>query len=919
MKTNLLLILLSFFCVNFLISQTTVIPFGGTWKYKDDGSDQGTAWQAPGFNDATWSSGSAQLGFGDSDEATVVTGGFVTYYFRTSFNLTSTSGIGGLDLDLLYDDAAIIYLNGTEVERVNMPSGTVNYLTSASGNLGDNLTYNSTSISPSLLVTGNNVVAVEIHNNGAGSSDISFDLKLQTTGVPPPSTNLVDYGDGWKYKDDGSNQGTAWVGTSFNDASWSSGNAQLGFGDSDEATVVTGGHITYYFRRTINVASLAGINSLDIDFLHDDGGVIYINGVEVMRENMPSGTITHTTTANGSSGDNNVVSQNVPATGLVVGNNVIAVEVHNSSAGSSDISFDLEIKPNSSVAPPASLERGPYLQMGTPNSMIVKWRTDNNKTGRVIYGTTWNSLNLVANEVANTTDHEVQLTGLLPYTKYYYAIGSQTDTLFGYGDSTNYFYTSPPVGDKSKKRIWVLGDAGTANSNQRNVRDAYYNHHNNYTDLILQLGDNAYSDGTDSEYQDAMFENMYEDILRKTVVWSTIGNHDSRSTNITSGTGVYFDIYTFPKNAEAGGVASGVENYYSFDYGNIHFMVLSSEEYNLDSTDAMLIWAKQDIQNTTQDWIVGLWHHPPYSKGSHDSDGSGTETDMREQALPILEKYGLDLVLNGHSHSYERSMLINGHYDVSSTLTPSMILDNTSGKHSVDCAYQKTTTGPDAGKGAVYIVTGSAGKKSSGSLDHAAMYYSVSELGSTFIEVEGNRMDIKFIDDNGNVDDELSIMKDVPKVVDTVVPAGSVINLDASWEGGNYNWSVGGSTTKTLAYTAPSTNTTITVTDGYGCLTDTFNIMINGSVGLESLTKENTIKVFPNPASVNDQIVVTYDQTLTIEDSFLVNALGQTVNVNIKNNGSGQLSFSTSTLSKGTYNVFVLADGKTYKESLVIK
>ncbi len=175
------------------------------------------------------------------------------------------------------------------------------------------------------------------------------------------------------------------------------------------------------------------------------------------------------------------------------------------------------------------------------------------------------------------------------------------------------------------------------------------------------LGDNAYSNGTDAEYQSAVFD-IYPTLLRKSVVWPTMGNHDGYSSTSSSQSGPYFSIFSLPKNAEAGGVASGTEAYYSFDYGNIHFICLDSEGSSRSSHGAMLEWLRLDLAATTKDWIIAYWHHPPYSKGSHDSDTETNLVDMRQNALPILEAGGVDLVLTGHSHSYERSYLLDGHY-----------------------------------------------------------------------------------------------------------------------------------------------------------------------------------------------------------------------------------------------------------------
>src|SRR5690606_119797 len=114
---------------------------------------------------------------------------------------------------------------------------------------------------------------------------------------------------------------------------------------------------------------------------------------------------------------------------------------------------------------------------------------------------------------------------------------------------------------------------------------------------------------------------------------------------------------TFPTAGEAGGVPSGTEKYYSFDYGNVHFICLDSMSSDRSSTGPMATWLREDLESTTQDWVIAFFHHPPYSKGSHNSDnptGSDRELlEMREGILPILEAGGVDLVLSGHSHSYE--------------------------------------------------------------------------------------------------------------------------------------------------------------------------------------------------------------------------------------------------------------------------
>ena len=164
----------------------TLIATGSVWRYRDTGEDLAAAWTLLGFNDTGWSNGPAQLGYGDGDERTIVSFGpnagakYITTYFRRSFNVDVPSSYSSLNLRLLRDDGAVIHLNGSEVHRDNMPGGAVSYLTPAAASIGgtDESTYYTVAINPGYLVPGNNVVAVEVHQNNGGSSDLSFDFTL---------------------------------------------------------------------------------------------------------------------------------------------------------------------------------------------------------------------------------------------------------------------------------------------------------------------------------------------------------------------------------------------------------------------------------------------------------------------------------------------------------------------------------------------------------------------------------------------------------------------------------------------------------------------------------------------------------------------------------------------------------------------
>lgn len=191
---------------------SVVIPNRSVWKYLDTGTDQGAAWRSGSFNDASWKSGPAELGFGDNvknssngtpkPEQTVLNGGpsndrFRTTYFRRTFSVANPNSVTNLIINLLRDDGGVVYINGVEVFRSNMPGtdivplGEMSFTNWASGSLPDDGTaYVSTNIaSPNFLVAGTNIIAVEIHQNVATSSDLSFDLMLWAQ--PPEGGTLT--------------------------------------------------------------------------------------------------------------------------------------------------------------------------------------------------------------------------------------------------------------------------------------------------------------------------------------------------------------------------------------------------------------------------------------------------------------------------------------------------------------------------------------------------------------------------------------------------------------------------------------------------------------------------------------------------------------------------------------------------------
>ena len=422
----------------------------------------------------------------------------------------------------------------------------------------------------------------------------------------------------------------------------------------------------------------------------------------------------------------------------------------------------LSIQTGFAEEPPfATLVRGPYLQNLTSSNLVVRWRTDAPVDSIVRFGSAGGAPGWQVMDGDLKTEHSITLTNLALDTKYVYEVATSADTLSAGPD--HFFVTGPAT--QRPTRLWVIGDSGSATEGARAVYDRYREFTGDrYTDVWLMLGDNAYGVGADYEYQWAVFD-MYPDLLRQTVLWSTMGNHETYSYE-PDGVHAYFKIFDLPSAGQGGGEPSGTEHYYSFNYGNIHIVCLDSEESARTPGSPMLTWLEEDLAANTKDWTIAMWHSPPYTKGSHDSDNifdsGGNMVELRNYAVPIMEGYGVDLVLGGHSHNYERSYLMDGHYDFSSTLTPWMIKDSGSGQPGDTGPYLKADTGPAANQGTVYVVAGSSGWATFQTGHHPIMHSALLQMGSLVLDIDGHRLDAKFLRETGVVDDHFTIIKGVP-------------------------------------------------------------------------------------------------------------------------------------------------------------
>jgi hypothetical protein len=181
---------------NVASSTETLINKGDTWKYYDKGTNLNTAWIEETYNDSSWLAGTAQLGYGDGDESTIVSYGtdaankYITTYFRKSINIGDTANIKKATINLLCDDGAVIYINGAEAGRFNMPTGTINYNTLATTYATEDV-YVLLPIDYKLFKPGTNAIAVEIHQNSVSSSDLSFDMNITVKKVLPGITEYT--------------------------------------------------------------------------------------------------------------------------------------------------------------------------------------------------------------------------------------------------------------------------------------------------------------------------------------------------------------------------------------------------------------------------------------------------------------------------------------------------------------------------------------------------------------------------------------------------------------------------------------------------------------------------------------------------------------------------------------------------------
>lgn len=326
----------------------------GSWKYASGADLSAENWSARSYaKDSNWVFSKAKFGYGVSGLGTVldtVTSKPTTYYFRNTFK--TTAAVADFDSLIFFanaNDGMVVYINGVEAKRVNMPSGAVNNTTLALTDM--NMTARFV-VKNTLLANDTNTIAIEVHAASLAHTNLSFDVEVAgKTPAPAVSAFPIKKNSVWSAFDQGQDLGTAWKNPGYSVANWVHGAGVLGYSDPVTTTLWFGDNSsdkfpTTYFRKEFSVSDLSKLtDSLELNMRVDDGAVVYINGTEVLRVNMPAGVITYATYSSASPvSETTYYSYKVSKSVFVSGNNVIAVEVHQDSPSSSDVTFDLELK-----------------------------------------------------------------------------------------------------------------------------------------------------------------------------------------------------------------------------------------------------------------------------------------------------------------------------------------------------------------------------------------------------------------------------------------------------------------------------------------------------------------------------------------------------------------------------------------------
>lgn len=789
-----------------LADPSALIPRGSEWKYLDNGSDQGTAWRNNGFDDSGWSRGVASLGYAGSTKpqpTTVIGYGpddrnkYITTYFRKEFDVSDASAIRGLTATLIRDDGAVVYLNGEEVFRTNMPSGAILYTTRASSNVADQREEYSFAIDPSLLVNGANVLAVEVHQDSVTSSDLYFDLDLKGEAAGPPAIGndqglLAQYYTGNSDFSFGELKSTT-VDTQINFSNldpilqtWTGGQDHANVRWTGQILVPETGDYTFYMtgdngfkvwiddqvvidhwvndwdveQTSAPISLQGGVKySFKVEYFEDFGGSnLYLRWETPSRtkEIVPSsafflppnynGPVAGTVAANGLDVTLNLVGElaGLPAgvkdhfrfiadakpiavqsvelgaessvLKLKLAEAVLPNQIANAEydglgglqlvAGSAIGSFKFSPANRSAIADYTPFDIAMSLHGDAGSRRSFAWYTayadpasapegimdsyvevapagQAFDSGAAMRFSGTSETIQVTRDSKNVTylSHKAIAEGLEPGKSYQYRVGSG-----GYWSQTGRF-TTEAAGENEFSFLYMTDSQGSSTEDYVTWANTLRNSLQKFpgSKFLIMPGDLVDAGAREEQWAD--YFGQPQDLLMNLPLLATIGNHEGPNNN-----NFYYhfnlpdDSYTDPK--PKGTV-------YSFDYGPVHFMVLNTgdipwDDAQTNSFNKQIEWLKKEVAQTDKKWKVVAFHKAIYSVGNHSTDADIAQ--LREKLYPVLDELGIDLVLQGHDHTFMRSYQMYGN-------TPIMdAMPDENGR----------VTNPD---GTLYMINNSPGRK----------------------------------------------------------------------------------------------------------------------------------------------------------------------------------------------------------------
>jgi len=456
-------------------------------------------------------------------------------------------------------------------------------------------------------------------------------------------TTFISAGSVWKYLDDGSDQGTGWQEVDFNDFGRLEGVAPLGYGTGSEATEVGFGddpnnkYVTTYFRHRFTVTDASVYKDLTLRIRREDGAVVYLNGTEVFRTNMPhTGVIAYDTLAPAPGKHYVYYDWVIDPALLVEGINVVAVEVHQVSINSDDLLFDFLLV-GSTGNFPVEIRKGPYLiYPGDNTEMMVLWQLNASASCDIEWGlnTTYSLGSMITNEYGFDHQHQYTISNLKPRMKYYYRVAVEESYY------TGSFRAGPPPEARNVK-FFAYGDSRSHPEIQDLVLAgmiATCTNDPKYQTFALHVGDYVGAD-TNIYWQAQHFNRSYVNILEAHAnlpLNGCIGNHEDDGN-------VFKKYYPYPY----------VDNFYwSFDYGPAHVVVVAQgarAQADYSPGSAQLAWIESDLASSFKQWKFIILHAPGYSAGPHVND-----TSVQMYIQPLCKTYGVDIVFAGDNHYYSR-------------------------------------------------------------------------------------------------------------------------------------------------------------------------------------------------------------------------------------------------------------------------